>query len=63
MTFHPRALLVAGLFAAALVLAVDARLGLATCALALVAYVVIELSATPLGPSIWRRARRERNQS
>jgi hypothetical protein len=45
MTFYPKGLLVALLFAAALSLALDVRLGVATCVIAVVAYVVIEASS------------------
>jgi hypothetical protein len=57
MQFHPQALLVTAVFGAAVVLAVDFRLGLTACILAGTAYVAIEVMGMGLGSRIGRRDR------
>ena len=55
MAFHPKALLATALFLAALVLAMDMRIGATTSILAVLAYLWIESLSTGLGP---RRSRK-----
>jgi hypothetical protein len=60
MTFHPKALLATAAFVAAVVLAVDFRLGLTTCVLAVIAYVAIDANGMGFGYGFLTGRRRSR---
>lgn len=55
MRFYPKGLLVAALFLAALILSLNFRLGIATGAVAVVAYVAIEMIGSGLGLNPFKR--------